>query len=35
MKKFNTKKDNETANEAMLAMIVIVCVIIIVNYVTM
>ena len=35
MKKFNTKKDQEVAHEAMLAMIVIVCVIIIVNYVTM
>ena len=35
MKKFNTKKDNETANEAMLAMIVIACVIILVDYITM
>ena len=35
MKKFNTKQDEQVANEALLTMIVIFCVIVIVNYVTM
>jgi len=35
MKKFNNKQDEQVANEALLAMIVIFCVIVIVNYVTM
>ena len=35
MKKFNNKQDEKLANEALLAMIVIVCVIVMVNYVTM
>jgi hypothetical protein len=35
MKKFNNKQDEKVANEALLAMIVIFCVMVIVNYVTM
>jgi len=34
MKKFNNKQDEQVANEALLAMIIIFCVIVIVNYVT-
>jgi len=35
MNKYNNKKDEEVANEVLLAMIVIFCVMVIVNYVTM
>jgi hypothetical protein len=35
MKKYNSKKDEQVANEALLAMIVIFCVMVIVNYITM
>ena len=35
MKKYNNKKDEKVANEVLLAMVVIFCVIIIVNCVTM
>ncbi len=34
MNKYNNKKDEKVANEAMLAMIVITCIIVIVNYIT-
>jgi len=35
MKKFNNKQDEKVANEVLLAMLVIFCVMVIVNYVTM
>jgi hypothetical protein len=34
MNKYNNKKDEEVANEVLLAMIVIFCVMVIVNYIT-
>ena len=34
MNKYNNKKDEKVANEVMLAMIVITCIIVIVNYIT-
>ena len=35
MKKFNNKQDEKLANEALLAMVVVACIIIVINYVTM
>ncbi len=34
MKKFNTKQDEKVANEVMLAMILVTCVMVILNYIT-
>jgi len=34
MNKYNNKKDEKIANEALLAIVVVACVIIIINYVT-
>tara|TARA_R110000765_G_scaffold302090_1_gene396421 strand:- start:205 stop:312 length:108 start_codon:yes stop_codon:yes gene_type:complete len=35
MNKYNNKKEEETANKVLIAMIVVFCVITIINYVTM
>ena len=35
MKKYNNKQDEQSGQEALLAFVIIACVIIIVNYVTM
>ncbi len=35
MKKYNSKKDEKLANDAFLAMLIIFCVTVIVNYITM
>lgn len=35
MNKYNNKKDEKVANETLLAMVIVFCVIIIINYVTM
>ncbi len=35
MNKYNNKKDEKVANETLITMIVIFCVIVIINYVTM
>ena len=34
MNKYNNKKDEKLANEALLAMVIISCIIIIINYIT-
>ena len=34
MNKYNNKKDEKLANEALLAMVIVFCVIIIINYIT-
>ena len=34
MNKYNNKKDEKVANEALLAMVIVFCIIIIINYIT-